>query len=328
MDVIPEAGAPAPGPAALNPPFLQSGDWARFQTSLGKQVLFEEGPGWQFLATVEVTPVGSYLYLPYGPSFATTAGFEAVMTRLTALARQRRAVFIRIEPTGVLAEDYLVRQGFRRIGALNPEHTWVLDLAPEEKDLLAAMRQTNRNLFNNYHKKGIAIRASDNPAEISHLTRLLASVADHNDISVHGEDYFRRQMVSGVAKLYLAEFEGSVIGAALVYDSATTRYYAHAAADYEHRRLSVGNVLVTQMIMDAKRLGLTTFDFYGVTVSDDPADPWQGFTKFKQSFGGRLVTYSGTWDRPLNRLRYGLFTASRRFNRWARRLVRRLRPGG
>ena len=44
------------------------------------------------------------------------------------------------------------------------------------------------------------------------------------------------------------------------------------------------------MIIDAKHNGRKKFDFWGVTTSEDPNHPWYGFTKFKKSFGGELVT--------------------------------------
>ena len=108
--------------------------------------------------------------------------------------------------------------------------------------------------------------------------------------------------------------------AALVYDYDGVRYYAHAAADYEHRKLRAGTVLLVQMILDAARAGQQTFDFWGITTSTDPEHPWAGFTQYKKSFGGRQVDYAGTWDLPLNKRKYQLYKTLRQVNLRVRKL--------
>jgi len=308
--------------------FLQSEAWRRFEEGLGKTVFEESGAGWSFMAIREQTPFGKYLYLPYGPTFTDQQSFLEALNALRKLAVAQGAVFVRIEPTGGIDGASLSQLGFRRIKEVNPEHTWVLDLTQSPAEILSGMKQNNRNLYNNYSKKGLSVHNTTDPSKITYLTSLLADVSTHNRFSTHSEGYLRKQMTEAGALLYYVTInepdqESSVIAAALVYDSGTTRYYAHAAADYEHRKLSAGTVLVAQMIMDAQAKGLTTFDFYGITTSDDSEHPWYGFTKFKRSFGGRLVTYCGTWDLPVKKAQYQVFTQVRAANRRVRALLSR-----
>ena len=119
-------------------------------------------------------------------------------------------------------------------------------------------------------------------------------------------------MPVGAAALYVARLDGEPIGASLVYDSDDTRTYAHAAMDFEHRRLSAGIPLVVRMVLDAKQKGLSRFDLFGTAPEDaGPDHPWHGFTKFKKSFGGRPDSYPGTWDLPLCRGMYAAYTGVR-----------------
>ena len=53
----------------------------------------------------------------------------------------------------------------------------------------------------------------------------------------------------------------------------------------------------------------------GIAPENAPNHPWAGVTRFKLGFGGRAVDYPGTFDLPLNRLWYTLYS-----------LVRRARP--
>jgi hypothetical protein len=44
----------------------------------------------------------------------------------------------------------------------------------------------------------------------------------------------------------------------------------------------------------------------------DDLHPWAGITRFKEGFGGRLVSSPGAYDLPLNKLGYFLYTAVRK----------------
>ena len=48
-------------------PLLQSEDWQKLQNDLGEITFFEEASKYHFFAIKKTTPLGPYLYLPYGP---------------------------------------------------------------------------------------------------------------------------------------------------------------------------------------------------------------------------------------------------------------------
>ena len=127
-------------------------------------------------------------------------------------------------------------------------------------------------------------------------------------------------MRAGFATLYIAELDHTPIAASLVYDYDGVRYCVHAAADYEHRKLSVGAILLIQRIIDAKRNGMKEFDFWGITTSRDKRHPWYGFTQFKKSFGGVQKDYARTWDLPIKKSQYQLYKIIRQLNRARRKI--------
>ena len=293
--------------------FLQSSAWKAFQESLGRATYTDNGKSWSYLAIKESGTLNTRLYTPYGPECINPKSFDAALASLQAIAQQEHLTFIRVEPThGVTATD-LQKRGFRPVTyqQLQPAHTQVIDLSLDRDDLLAQMSQNSRNITRNYHKKGVTIRTTRNPEDISILTSLLSQVAVRQRITAHSDQYFRTQAATlfplSAATLYIADYEGKPIAAALVYDSDDTRTYAHAAADDSYRKLSAGTALLGQMILDAKEAGLQRFDLYGIADSDDPKHPWAGFTRFKKSFGGQAVTYPGAWDLPLRPVRYWMY---------------------
>lgn len=291
--------------------FLASEAWADFQQAQGLETIAVEGKDWSYLAIVESHKFNSRLYCPKSPTFSSAKGLRAALTDLESQARQRGMWFVRVEPDGQIDPKELIGLGYHRVKDHQPSLTWILDLSPSEDKLIASMKQANRNLYRNYQKKGLKFEQIDDPKEIKHLVTLLKQVSEHNSVKFHPPKYFENQacslMKSNSGHLFHVTKDGKILAASLVFDDAKTRYYAHAAADYNHRKSAAGTVLLLNMIIDAKRRGLKYFDFYGVTDSENPDHPWYGFTRFKQSFGGQFHHYLGTWEKPIKPLPYWLY---------------------
>ena len=314
---------------------LQSEAWEECLQKDGEQTHRWAGEGWSALAVQKKTPVGSYLFLPYGPAILDaehrTQCLQDALQTLSERARSLGCLFVRCEPTFAVNAAQMRSQGLVEAKEIDPKHTWVLDLAGQpEAELLAGMEKNKPRSWRNMANKGMSVRTTQEPAAVTELTRLLMTVGEQDHFTPQAEAHLRHQLEAGFATLYLvdlaeaAEASGGigsqVIAAALVYDYDGVRYYAHAAADYEHRKLRAGTVLLVQMILDAARAGQQAFDFWGITTSTDPEHPWAGFTQYKKSFGGRQVDYAGTWDLPLNKHKYQLYKTLRQVNLRVRKL--------
>ncbi|KRE70489.1 lipid II:glycine glycyltransferase FemX [Arthrobacter sp. Soil762] len=301
--------------------FLQTPAWADVQSSLGRIVHQQSGPGWSFLAVEEKNPAGKVLYAPYGPVASSAEAFDGALAALVATARSCGAVFVRIEPVSagleMPAATELNRRGLQPAPVnQQPELSWIVDLEGDFKDVLAAMKPVNRNLYRNIHKKGVTFRASQDPDDISILLGFLHMTARRNGFKPQSDEYLTQVaaslMPAGAATMFIAELHGEPIAAALAYDSADTRTYAHAALDDTHRKLSAGIPLLVTLMADAKDRGLKHVDLWGVAPADQPSHKWAGFTAFKKSFGGREVAYPGTWDLPVQKLRYNAYQLARK----------------
>ncbi|HEX2248180.1 MAG TPA: peptidoglycan bridge formation glycyltransferase FemA/FemB family protein [Arthrobacter sp.] len=304
---------------------LQSAAWAEFQRSLGKKVFESTGDGYSFLAIHEKTPLGSYLYVPYGPAAEDKQALARALEALAALAKAEGAHYVRVEPVdaglasgpGADAAAELAGLGLVKAPAdIQPHLTWMVDLTQDEDKILAGMRSTSRNLYRNIHKKGVTFEISTDPKDISILLGFLHDVSERAEFKAQSDDYLTRAaqtlVPAGNAKIFIAKLEGAPIAAALSYDTETTRVYAHAAADDTYRKLNAGIPLVVTMMMDAKASGMTRFDMWGVSPEDEPEHPWAGFSRFKRSFGGFEVAYPGSWDLPVNKVMYSAYSLARR----------------
>ncbi|HZK05668.1 MAG TPA: peptidoglycan bridge formation glycyltransferase FemA/FemB family protein [Actinomycetaceae bacterium] len=296
--------------------FLQSPAWARFQKALGREVVVRDGDGWHYLAVVEKGTLNSRLYCPYGPVITRPDALQSALDSLLAEAKKRRVAFVRIEPTGEVTSEELELAGAIRVESVQPDSTQRVKLDREWDEILKDFKATNRNLHRNYAKKGLSVRSTSNPADIEILLELLHGVAKHNQMNPQSDEYLRTQADSlipqGDGMLYIADLEGEPIAASMIYDDGEVRYYSHAAADYEHRKLSAGTILVSQMMQDAAEAGRKEFDLYGVVSPDAPEDhPWRGFSEFKRGFGGYQHDYVGAWEIPVNKVVYRAYRFAR-----------------
>ena len=153
-------------------------------------------------------------------------------------------------------------------------------------------------------------------------------VAKKDNFQTNERNYLKNQLKYDFATLYIAEFTDEndkkiPIAATIMYTGKDACYYAYAGADYEFRKKEGGAILLTQMLMDARAAGKKFFDFWGITTSENPKDPWYGFTKFKKSFGGRQIDYAGTYDIPINRKKYALYSLLRPINKLKRKITRK-----
>lgn len=316
----------------MNIPITQSVDWQHFQESLGEKCFLVHESDYHYLAILKHTPVGNYLYLPYGPVADDRKAFQKTLKSLESLGREQNAIFIRVEPMDVGAAKYLPPTA-KKSKDLNPAHSLIIDIDRTREEILADVPRRTRGYFNTYAKKGITVEVSKDPSDIHYLVELQKSLAKSKGIGVFSEEYLKKQLQQSFSSLYLVKYNPTyadehpdpkatkVIAAVLVFDDATTRYYIQAAQDKAYTKLAAPSIVVCQMLLDAHDHGLKHFDFWGIAPEDAPdSHPWKGFTKFKMSFGGTTVEYAGTYDIILHPAKYHLYQLTRRVNRLLRHI--------
>lgn len=262
---------------------------------------------------------GKRLYAPYGPTAKNIDALKEALNRLTEIAKENGASYIRLEPIGDFDKKDLKSLGLIEASRpTQPPQTWQLDLAQSQEDILKSMSSTNRNLFNTADKKDIKFEITYDEAKLKIFLEMIHNMAARTGMRPHSDKYFELMAKSlfpnKSAGLALGYHNKEPIVSALFFDdaSAKTRYYAHAGSFDEARKLQANSPLLTYLIMEAKKNGMAVFDFYGVSPPDEPGHPWAGFSKFKRSFGGYDKKFNGTWEFPLNKLNYKILNASRK----------------
>ncbi|MFI5495758.1 lipid II:glycine glycyltransferase FemX [Actinoplanes sp. NPDC051859] len=270
---------------------------------MGREVYFAEGPGWQTMAIMERAGENARLYCPYGPVAENLEAYTAAVAAIRALGEKHNVLFIRSEPWAPVAREDVAALGFFPARNLQPGLTWVQDLDKTRDQLFGEFSANNRNRFRNAHKKGLSITSSTDVADVEILLEMIRDVSNNTGMIAHNDDYYRHQakalLERNACTLYVARHHDKPVAAAIVYESETTRYYAHSGSLLEARNLHPGGPMLATMVLDAQERGQKVFDFMGAAPADQPDHPWAGFTMFKQSFGGRYRAYLGTWEMPI-----------------------------
>jgi lipid II:glycine glycyltransferase (peptidoglycan interpeptide bridge formation enzyme) len=76
-----------------------------------------------------------------------------------------------------------------------------------------------------------------------------------------------------------------------------------------HREVMPSNLMMWEMITWAQEEKLKTFDMWGsLGANPDKKNPWFGFHRFKEGYGGELHKFVGTFDLILKEPHYQLFS--------------------
>lgn len=303
----------------MNEHFLQSEAWEKFQHALGNVTVRREGEGWSYLAIVEHGAGLTRLYCPYGPTVRSKEALDSALSSLRDEAAKRGAAYLRVQPQGLLLDPQDTKQRHMQpIAYSQPVATRVIDLSPSLEELLSLVSQSKRSVIRNYQKKGLVYHMSKNPADVERLLPLIHDIAERNRISVHGDDYIRKQaqaLLPEDASLHFIELDGEAISGAFLFEDETTCYYAHAGTAAKHYKLQANTALMGELLAYAKNKGKQRFDLYGIAPTDDENHPWAGVTSFKAGFGGEIVAYNQTYDVPLRRVLYTAYSLLRSLTR-------------
>lgn len=307
----------------MEAPLQQTLAWQKLLKDLGYTTFWQESQGYCYLAELKTTPVGNYLYVPYGPCATTKQGIKKAYDSLSQLATEQKAIFTRVEPQNQDHLSLLKSLKAKKSHDLNPADTWVLDLTGDDDTFKTRLPKRLMRYHRTATNRGITIVQSHDPKDVHHLVMLQKQLAQTKKIGTFSEKYLATELEQDFATLYLAKQGQEILAAGLVFDDKHTRYNLQGAQNPAGAKLHATGILTIQLILDAREKGLQKFDFWGIAPEGALKNhPWAGFTGFKKSFDGEAVHYCGTWDIINNPGKYHLYQALRKANRIKRKIVK------
>jgi lipid II:glycine glycyltransferase (peptidoglycan interpeptide bridge formation enzyme) len=305
---------------------LQSWQWGQLKAAFGWQAVRvgveDEGclvAGAQvlFRPLLPFFPYLSIAYVPKGPilDFDHQELSETLFSAIHRLARQKRAILLKIEPElphSPAIVGQLQTCGFRSSQqTIQPRSTIHIDLRADPDEILASMKSKTRYNVRLARRKGVLVRegtADDLPL----FYRLIELTARRGGFAIHNWDYYetayRLFVPSGLARLFLATYHDKVIAGLMAFAFGQRAWYMYGASSDKERNRMPNYLLQWQAIRWAREQGCLTYDLWGIpdevgkepgkyksTVTDCQGGLW-GVYRFKQGFGGHVVRYVGAHD--------------------------------
>lgn len=311
---------------------LQSWEWGEFKRKEGAKV---ERVG--FFDGNHLVKAFQVFFHPL-PKIPSTIGYfpkgqmpdEDQLSALRQLGLKHRAVAIKMEPNVAKpvanasgfaeVEKFLGENGCRPGRPLFTKYTFILDLKPTEEQLLANMKTKTRYNLNLAQRKGVIIVENSTKAGLDQHLEILKETTLRQGFYAHTPEYFQDMWEylgnNGIMRILEARYQEKVLVSWIMFAYGETLYYPYGASTSEHRDLMASNLMMWEAIKLGKSLGMTKFDMWGALGPEpDQSDPWYGFHRFKQGYGGEHMEFLGTYDFVIDQPMYFLYQIAEKI-RW------------
>ncbi len=260
------------------------------------------------------------LYAPRGPVVIKNNSEYCKNLFLGArqIAKNEKAIFIKIDPA-IIKDDQEFIEIIKKCGFIHnetglnfegvqPSFVFRLSIDKTEEELLAAMHPKWRYNIRLAAKKGVTVREAADRTDLKNFYELLSVTSERDRFLIREFKYFEwiwdYMVAADFAKIFLAEYEGTLVSATLALRTKDTVWYLYGASSNEYRNVMPNYLIQWEMIRWAKSLGCKTYDFRGVSGDLDEDNPLYGLYRFKKGFGGELVEFIGEWDLVNSKLFY------------------------
>ena len=274
----------------------------------------------------------SVVYVPRGPFPATAGSIDPdLIDHIVALARRRRAAFLRFEPDTLIDDPsaqelhaFLRGRGFKTAEkTLGQRSSFRLDLTRTEEEIFASFSKGHRADTKRAIRDGVVVREATEEKDVDWLHRMLAATTERKTFEFHSAAYYRAlwRHFGDAASLFLAESKGEVVAATLNLAWGDLGLYLFAGSTRAGLDSRAGHILQWESIRWAKRRGAKTWDLWGIAdargryellraggLPDDAPemisldaearrDPKDGLDRFKKGWGGYAVRVVPAYDK-------------------------------
>jgi peptidoglycan pentaglycine glycine transferase (the first glycine) len=304
---------------------LQSYEWGEFKSRHGWvpfRLLFTVGTEAVAAASVLLrrlprSPWG-VMYVPKGAAldYGDEKLLSEVLGALEGLAREQRAIFIKMDPDVSAREgnvrNLLVRRGWRQSAEqVQFRNTLLIDLRHDEAELLMAMKSKTRYNVRLAKRRGVEVYVGG-VDDLTLFYEMYRVTGARDDFVIRPFDYYADAwgtfLERGLAELFLAHHQGEVLAGLILFHFGEKAWYMYGASTDRLRNLMPNHLLQWEAIKWAKAHGYVFYDMWGAPDVSDERDPMWGVYRFKEGFGGEFTPYLGAYDFPRSGVLYWVYT--------------------
>ena len=277
---------------------LQSWEWGEFREAWGNKVV--RLPNFQIIfSKIPFTnlTIGTVIR---GPKI-TKKDVEEV----TNIAKKENAIFVKFEPNVLYnekLEDEIKSYGLIKGRRLFTPTSFRIDLTKGEDELLKSFHPKTRYNIRLAQRQGVEVVEDNSDKAFEKYLKLTKETSKRQGFYAHTEKYHRlmwrtlrldmsRSGREPIAHLLVAKYKGEIITTWILFAFKDFLYYPYGASTDKYKNVMANNLMMWEAIRLGRRLGLKTFDLWG-------REEGKGFTKFKEGYNPKVVTFIGTWDIP------------------------------
>lgn len=269
--------------------------------------------------------LGKLWYLIKGPDVAAVEDIPGIAAaNAEFVKRAKLGVFaIKIEPDIILSEDakrVIEGAGLVKTHNLQPnDSTALLDIAPEENQLLRNLHSRGRNAVRRAIREGVEVRNVEPTEENFRAMYALmtTTVEAKSQVRVREYEYYRQFWTNFISRgqgrcLFVYEDGVPSVGA-FVINYGRKGTYKDGGSLQKRSQYGDSHLVQWTAINQVKELGCTEYDFCGTPPSDklkDTSNPFHGLGLFKTSFSKTVTDFVGCYDQVLSPLKYKAWMAA------------------
>lgn len=285
--------------------FLQSYNWGLFQTALGKRV--ERIGGDDFLAQIifQSLPFGlEYGYIPRGP----------VVIREPVRKNEFWHEFDRVRLGNTIFFEFDLARPISFLSPTNPTarqpiETTIVDLKKSAEEIFSGFHRTLRYSIRLSERKGVLVRKDSDWQGFFYLYK---KTAQHHHIRTWPESYFKTLWqtlgAKGEAEVWSAYQDNKLLVSNFYILFGKRVTYLFGGSDYQQRSLMAPHLLHWQVMQSFKERGFWEYDLGGIDKIR-----WPGVTTFKTRFGGKIISYPGTYIKVERENWYQLYRIAKKW---------------
>lgn len=342
----------------LAPHLLQSFWWNEFKQQTGvESVRLGKFAGKELVEDFAMTihPLSNLGFsVGYVPRAANIS--PEMMENLFNVAQQRKCLFVKLEPN-ILSSEADKIAAFQNsikdcpvpvLPAANilPQHTFFLDLKQTENEILRAMHEKTRYNIKVAQKHEVTVRLGENLDDLQIFLNLQRQTAKRQNFQTHSDLYFIKmfqtlkergmfyQLIAEIKKpegynlptpsqkqsLIISTKNTIPLSSIILLKFKNVLYYPYGGSAFEFREKMPNHLIHWKAIQLGKQLNCNIYDLWGcLPPNPNPKDNWFGFHRFKEGFGGKLISYLNSYDIVFNQKLYGWFNY---INKWRFKLLK------
>ncbi len=259
-----------------------------------------------------------YFYAVRGPVIddPSSPALPVLLNFVKAEARKQGAFMLKVEPS-VDDEDESWLLALQQLGfrpnpyAVHIRNEWVLNIQPEEKEILAGMKEKWRYNIRLAARKGVTVRRGEGQADLDAFYKIYETTSERDQFFIHNKAFYEEIMrlygQDDRFALFLAEYEGEPIAGIIVLSYGRWSWYMYGASSNEQRNLMPNHLLQWNGMQWAKSHGCWYYNFRGIPdILEEGQELW-GVYVFKRGFGGYAIRALETHDLIYQPLVYNVY---------------------